>query len=74
MRIGGKIFEGRTYVMAIINVTPDSFWRDSRASAESALSAAMRAAEEGLAALAKQFPACAEEAERLAASLRGYEA
>ena len=47
MRIGGKIFEGRTYVMAIINVTPDSFWRDSRASAESALSAAMRAAEEG---------------------------
>ena len=33
-----------------------------------------RAAEEGLAALAKQFPACAEEAERLAASLRGYEA
>lgn len=47
MRIGSKIFEGRTYVMAIINVTPDSFWRDSRASAESALSAAMRAAEEG---------------------------
>ena len=33
--------------MAIINVTPDSFWRDSRASAESALSAAMRAVEDG---------------------------
>ncbi len=37
-------------------------------------SARMQAAEAGLAALAKQFPACAEAAERLAASLRGNEA
>lgn len=47
MLIGKKRFEGRTYVMAIINVTPDSFWADSRASADGALFAAERAVREG---------------------------
>lgn len=47
MIIGGKRFEGRTYVMAIINITPDSFWKDSRSTSRGALAAAERAAEEG---------------------------
>ena len=28
MKIGNKIFENYTYVMAIINLTPDSFWQE----------------------------------------------
>lgn len=30
MIIGNKIFENYTYVMAIVNLTPDSFWKNSR--------------------------------------------
>ena len=47
MIIGNRQFSGRTYVMAIINLTPDSFWRDSRATADGALFAAERAIREG---------------------------
>lgn len=47
MKIGRKNFFGRTYVMAIINLTPDSFWRVSRVSADGALAAAERAVKEG---------------------------
>ena len=32
MRIGGKIFENYTYIMGIINLTPDSFFAPSRKS------------------------------------------
>ena len=30
MIIGNKKFENYTYVMAIVNLTPDSFWQGSR--------------------------------------------
>ena len=43
MVISGKTFAGRTYVMAIINITPDSFWADSRAMRDDALFAAEKA-------------------------------
>ncbi len=51
MLIGGRQFSGRTYVMAIINITPDSFWEASRATADGALFAAERAVREGAAVL-----------------------
>lgn len=51
MIIGNKHFGGYTYVMAIINLTPDSFWRGSRAMADKALFAAERAVKEGAAVL-----------------------
>lgn len=51
MIIGNKRFQNYTYVMAIINLTPDSFWKDSRASADGALFAAERAIKEGAAVL-----------------------
>ncbi len=47
MKIGNKIFQGRTYVMAIINLTPDSFWKGSRVTADRALFAAEKAVREG---------------------------
>lgn len=51
MIIGSKTFENYTYVMAIINLTPDSFWPNSRAPADAALFAAQRAVREGAAVL-----------------------
>ncbi len=51
MIIGNKRFDGGTHVMAIINVTPDSFYAPSRATADGALFAAERAIEEGAAVL-----------------------
>lgn len=47
MKIGNKIFENRTYVMAIINLTPDSFWHESRKTADSALFAVEKAIADG---------------------------
>ena len=51
MIIGNKEFKDYTYVMAIINLTPDSFWKDSRAAADGALFAAGRAVNDGAAVL-----------------------
>lgn len=47
MKIGNKIFENYTYVMAIINLTPDSFWQGSRVAADNALFAVERAVKDG---------------------------
>lgn len=47
MIIGDKAFENYTYVMAIINLTPDSFWKDSRHTADDVLFAAERAIKDG---------------------------
>lgn len=51
MKIGNKIFENYTYVMAIINLTPDSFWSGSRRTADDALFAVERAVAEGAAVI-----------------------
>ena len=51
MKIGNRIFKDYTYVMAIINLTPDSFFKDSRVAADDALFAAERAIDEGAAIL-----------------------
>lgn len=51
MRIGGKVFENYTFVMAIINLTPDSFYAGSRATEDDVLFAAERAVKEGAAVL-----------------------
>lgn len=51
MIIGGKRFCGGTYVMAIINLTPDSFYSPSRATADEALFRAEKAVKEGAAIL-----------------------
>ena len=37
MIIGKSVFENYTYVMAIINLTPDSFWHESRKTADDVL-------------------------------------
>ncbi|MCD7729708.1 MAG: dihydropteroate synthase [Clostridia bacterium] len=47
MIIGNSNFTGGTHVMAIINLTPDSFWQNSRATADTALFAAEKAVSEG---------------------------
>lgn len=47
MVIGNKEFKNYTYVMAIINLTPDSFWQGSRHTADDALFAVERAVKEG---------------------------
>ncbi len=47
MKIRDRIFEGGTYVMAIINLTPDSFYASSRAMGDNALFAVERAIAEG---------------------------
>ena len=49
MKIGGKVFDNYTYVMAIINLTPDSFWKESRKTSDSVLFAVERAVKEGAA-------------------------
>ncbi|MGN0814364.1 MAG: dihydropteroate synthase [Candidatus Coproplasma sp.] len=49
MKIGNKIFENYTYVMAIINLTPDSFWQASRKSGDEVLFAVERAQRDGAA-------------------------
>ena len=49
MIIGNRSFECGTHVMAIINLTPDSFWQGSRQTAKSALAAVERAVTEGAA-------------------------
>ena len=51
MRIGDKIFECGTHVMAIINLTPDSFWEGSRHTEKTVLRAAEKAVREGAAVL-----------------------
>lgn len=49
MKIGNKIFENYTYVMAIINLTPDSFWQASRKNADDVLFAVENAERDGAA-------------------------
>lgn len=51
MRIGNSVFENYTYVMAIINLTPDSFFAPSRKDEYSVLKAAERAVKEGAAVI-----------------------
>lgn len=47
MIIGNRSFENYTYIMAIINLTPDSFWAESRKGADDVLFAVERAQKEG---------------------------
>ena len=47
MKIGNRTFENYTYVMAIINLTPDSFWSASRHTADDVLFAVDRAVRQG---------------------------
>ncbi|MDE6586690.1 MAG: dihydropteroate synthase [Clostridia bacterium] len=51
MKIGNKVFENYTFVMAIINLTPDSFWENSRHTADDILFAVDRAVNEGAAVI-----------------------
>lgn len=51
MKIGNKSYENRTYIMAIINLTPDSFWRESRKSADEALFSVEKAIKDGAAVI-----------------------
>lgn len=51
MIVGGQSFENRTYVLAIINLTPDSFWQNSRATCDDILFRAERAIKDGAAIL-----------------------
>lgn len=51
MKIGNRNFSDYTYVMAIINLTPDSFFKDSRVAADDALFAAEKAIKDGAAIL-----------------------
>ncbi len=51
MIVGGQSFKNRTYVMAIINLTPDSFWQNSRATCDDVLFRAECAVKEGAAVL-----------------------
>ena len=47
MKIGGRNFNGYTYIMAIVNLTPDSFYAASRSSCDDVLFAVERAVNEG---------------------------
>lgn len=47
MKIGNKNFECGTHIMAIINLTQDSFWQGSRHTESTVLSAVERAVEDG---------------------------
>lgn len=47
MIIGNKKFENYTYVMAIVNLTPDSFWHESRNTVDSVLYTVERAIKDG---------------------------
>lgn len=49
MIIGGKKFENYTFVMAIINLTPDSFYPESRTNADNLLFKVEKAEKEGAA-------------------------
>ncbi len=51
MIVGGQSFKNRTFVMAVINLTPDSFWVGSRAACDDILFRAERAVKEGAAIL-----------------------
>ena len=51
MKIGKVNFENYTYVMAIINLTPDSFWEESRVSADKLLFTVERAINDGAAVI-----------------------
>lgn len=51
MIVGGQSFKNRTFVMAIINLTPDSFWVGSRATCDDILFRAERAVKDGAAIL-----------------------
>ena len=51
MFIGNRSFENYTYIMAIINLTPDSFWAESRKDADDVLFAVERAQKEGAAVI-----------------------
>lgn len=47
MKIGNKIFENNTYVMAIINLTPDSFYEKSRKNTDNLLYTVEKAIKDG---------------------------
>ncbi|MDE6189202.1 MAG: dihydropteroate synthase [Clostridia bacterium] len=47
MKIGNRTFESGTHVMAIINLTPDSFYANSRATVDSILERVEKAIENG---------------------------
>lgn len=47
MIVGGRRFENYTYVMAIINLTPDSFYASSRKTCDNVLFAVEKAVKEG---------------------------
>lgn len=49
MIVGGQCFKDYTYVMAIINLTPDSFWGNSRATCDDVLFKTERAVKDGAA-------------------------
>lgn len=51
MIIGDRRFENYTYVMAIINLTPDSFYADSRRTCDNVLFAVERAVKDGAAVI-----------------------
>ena len=51
MLIGNSVFENYTYLMAIINLTPDSFWAESRKGADDVLFAVERAQKHGAAVI-----------------------
>ncbi|MDE6505017.1 MAG: dihydropteroate synthase [Clostridia bacterium] len=51
MKIGNKVFDGGTHVMAIINLTPDSFWHESRRTADDVLFAVEKAVGDGAAVI-----------------------
>lgn len=47
MKIGNRVFENYTYIMAIINLTPDSFFAPSRQNERTVLKAVERAISDG---------------------------
>ena len=51
MKIGNKNFQNYTFVMAIINLTPDSFWQQSRVDSDGVLFAVERAVKGGAAVI-----------------------
>jgi dihydropteroate synthase len=51
MVIGNKQFTNYTYVMAIINLTPDSFWKESRNTVDSVLFSVEKAIKDGAAVI-----------------------
>lgn len=51
MIIGNKNFKNYTYVMAIINLTPDSFWKESRKTCDNVLFAVEKAVKDGAAVI-----------------------